>query len=161
RAAGQGHQGPREQRQGRARGRAGAQRARHVPARTAAAQERLVRRLADRDRTRAAGAAGAAGRRARARGARRCPARRGAGGVTRRGQALCGIAIATILVALASCGSSSRVAHTSSAASTPTSTLPGTGRPTVTIGDKNFTEQFVLGELYFEALKAQGFAVQI
>jgi osmoprotectant transport system substrate-binding protein len=29
----------------------------------------------------------------------------------------------------------------------------------VTIGDKNYTEQFVLGELYYEALKAQGFSV--
>ena len=39
--------------------------------------------------------------------------------------------------------------------------LPGTGRPTVTIGDKNYTEQFVLGELYREALAAQGFSVQL
>jgi len=37
--------------------------------------------------------------------------------------------------------------------------LPGTGRPLVKIGDKNFTEQFVLGELYAEALKAQGYSV--
>ncbi len=27
----------------------------------------------------------------------------------------------------------------------------------MTIGDKNFTEQFVLGELYSQALQAQGF----
>jgi osmoprotectant transport system substrate-binding protein len=39
--------------------------------------------------------------------------------------------------------------------------LPGTGRPVVTIGDKNFTEQFVLGELYYQALKNQGFPVQL
>jgi osmoprotectant transport system substrate-binding protein len=39
--------------------------------------------------------------------------------------------------------------------------LPGTGRPEVTIGDKNFTEQFVLGELYYLALKAQGYSVTI
>jgi osmoprotectant transport system substrate-binding protein len=31
----------------------------------------------------------------------------------------------------------------------------------VTIGDKNFTEQFVLGELYRQALRAQGFSVQL
>ena len=36
-------------------------------------------------------------------------------------------------------------------------TLPGTGRPAVTIGDKNYPEQFVLGQLYLKALKAQGF----
>ena len=47
----------------------------------------------------------------------------------------------------------------SSSRSAQTTVLPGTGRPQVTIGDKNFTEQFVLGELYYEALKAQGFQV--
>jgi osmoprotectant transport system substrate-binding protein len=31
----------------------------------------------------------------------------------------------------------------------------------VTIGDKNFTEQFVLGELYSQALEAQGFTVML
>ncbi|MDQ6818504.1 MAG: hypothetical protein M3018_14025 [Actinomycetota bacterium] len=44
-------------------------------------------------------------------------------------------------------------------ATTTTSTLPGTGKPPVTIGDKNFTEQFLLGELYAQALTAQGFSV--
>jgi osmoprotectant transport system substrate-binding protein len=44
-------------------------------------------------------------------------------------------------------------------ASSTTSALPGTGKPPVTIGDKNFTEQFVLGELYQQALQAQGFTV--
>lgn len=39
--------------------------------------------------------------------------------------------------------------------------LPGTGRPSVTIGDKNFTEQFILGELYEQALVAQGFSVTL
>jgi glycine betaine/choline ABC-type transport system substrate-binding protein len=31
----------------------------------------------------------------------------------------------------------------------------------VTIGDKNFTEQFILGELYYYALRAQGYSVQL
>lgn len=39
--------------------------------------------------------------------------------------------------------------------------LPGIGRPPVTIGDKNFTEQFILGELYDQALVAQGFNVSL
>ena len=46
-----------------------------------------------------------------------------------------------------------------STTSTSTTTLPGSGRPQVTIGDKNFTEQFVLGELYRQALEAQGYSV--
>jgi osmoprotectant transport system substrate-binding protein len=53
---------------------------------------------------------------------------------------------------------------TSSAAettTTSTSALPGTGKPPVTIGDKNYTEQFVLGQLYLQALEAQGFAINI
>ncbi len=51
-----------------------------------------------------------------------------------------------------------------SATTTPSAsgaTLPGTGKPVVTIGDKNYTEQFVLGQLYLKALKAQGFTVNI
>ncbi|HTX29982.1 MAG TPA: glycine betaine ABC transporter substrate-binding protein [Solirubrobacteraceae bacterium] len=55
--------------------------------------------------------------------------------------------------------------HTTSTQTTTTTTTattqPGTGKPTVMIGDKNYTEQFVLGELYYEALQAQGFSVQI
>jgi osmoprotectant transport system substrate-binding protein len=46
-------------------------------------------------------------------------------------------------------------------AATTSSTLPGVGKPPVTIGDKNYTEQFVLGQLYLQALTAQGFTVTI
>jgi hypothetical protein len=34
-----------------------------------------------------------------------------------------------------------------------------TAKPTVTIGSKNFTEQFILGQLYKQALEATGFTV--
>jgi osmoprotectant transport system substrate-binding protein len=44
---------------------------------------------------------------------------------------------------------------------TSTTPLPGTGKPQLIIGDKNYTEQFVLGELYAEALTAQGYSVQL
>ena len=36
----------------------------------------------------------------------------------------------------------------------------GGGGPTITVGSKNFTEQFVLGELYAQALQANGFNVE-
>jgi len=49
----------------------------------------------------------------------------------------------------------------SASATTTTPTLPGTGKPPVVIGDKNFTEQFVLGELYYQALSADGFSVSL
>src|SRR5947209_7483741 len=66
-------------------------------------------------------------------------------------------------VALGACGSGPHAATAAapSPSTTQTTTLPGTGKPQVTIGDKNFTEQFVLGELYYQALKAQGFPVLI
>jgi osmoprotectant transport system substrate-binding protein len=44
---------------------------------------------------------------------------------------------------------------------TSTTVLPGTGRPPVVVGDKNTPEQFVLGELYEEALAAEGFSVSL
>jgi osmoprotectant transport system substrate-binding protein len=67
------------------------------------------------------------------------------------------------LTGLVACGGGAR-SGTGAATTTPTTTttpthLPGTGRPQVTIGDKNFTEQFVLGELYYQALQAEGFSV--
>jgi osmoprotectant transport system substrate-binding protein len=40
-------------------------------------------------------------------------------------------------------------------------TQPGEGKPPVTLGTKNFTEQFVLGQLYKQALEAQGFTVAL
>jgi osmoprotectant transport system substrate-binding protein len=57
--------------------------------------------------------------------------------------------------------SSAPATQTTVTSSTSTSTLPGAGQPPVTIGDKNYTEQFVLGQLYLQALRAQGFTVAI
>ena len=39
--------------------------------------------------------------------------------------------------------------------------LPGEGKPTVTIGTKDFTEEFILGELYTQALEAKGYTVDL
>ncbi len=55
-------------------------------------------------------------------------------------------------------GSTATAVTTTSTTSTP-GALPGTGKPQITLGDKNFTEQFVLGELYKQALEAQGYDV--
>ncbi len=57
--------------------------------------------------------------------------------------------------------STSTATGATTTSSTSTTALPGTGKPQITIGDKNFTEQFVLGELYRQALVAQGFTVQL
>jgi osmoprotectant transport system substrate-binding protein len=78
---------------------------------------------------------------------------------TRSLAALLAVALA---IAVAACGSSDD--NSSSSSSTPaasSSDQPGKGKPAVTIGDKNFTEQYVLGELYAQALRAKGFTVKI
>jgi len=51
-------------------------------------------------------------------------------------------------------GSSSRTLSASGA-------LPGQGKPGVTIGDKNFTEEFILGDLYAQALRTKGYTVNL
>jgi osmoprotectant transport system substrate-binding protein len=50
---------------------------------------------------------------------------------------------------------------TSSASATGTAALPGAGKPVITVGDKNYAEQFVLGQLYAQALRAQGYGVNV
>jgi osmoprotectant transport system substrate-binding protein len=71
--------------------------------------------------------------------------------------------IASLVATLAGCGASHKLGDKNSPTVTTNTSaaLPGTGKPPVTIGDKNFTEQFVLGELYYEALRAKGFSVQL
>lgn len=56
-------------------------------------------------------------------------------------------------------GPSSTSVATGSTTTTAPGTLPGAGKPQIVLGDKNFTEQFVLGELYKQALVAEGFDV--
>jgi osmoprotectant transport system substrate-binding protein len=73
-----------------------------------------------------------------------------------------GVAVAMALalaVVVAACGSSS--SNSSSTGASAPSGKPGTGKPAVTIGDKNFTEQFVLGQLYSQALRAKGYSVNV
>lgn len=58
--------------------------------------------------------------------------------------------------AVAGCGASS---PTSSSASH--STLPGSGKPPIVMGAKNFTEELILGQLYDQALVAKGYKVTL
>jgi len=79
---------------------------------------------------------------------------------------------ALAMLTLAACGSDSgsgtgtgtqaaaAPAATSGGASTDDS-MPGKGKPAVTLGDKNFTEQYILGELYAQALRAKGYSVDV
>jgi osmoprotectant transport system substrate-binding protein len=70
--------------------------------------------------------------------------------------------VPVLALALAACGSSDDKSSDSAKKSTSTSaSQPGKGKPAVTLGDKNFTEQFLLGELYKQALEAKGFTVKL
>jgi osmoprotectant transport system substrate-binding protein len=74
-------------------------------------------------------------------------------------------ATSALVVGLAACGSSSSSSSstTSSTSSTSSSSAsgPGAGKPAVTIGDKNFAEENILGQLYAQALKAKGFTINL
>src|SRR6202035_1634802 len=82
-----------------------------------------------------------------------------------------GSAACALIVGLAACGSSSTSSSSSSSsASTPSASSstatsaasgPGVGKPAVTIGDKNFSEENILGALYAGALQAKGFPVTL
>lgn len=79
-----------------------------------------------------------------------------------------GISAAFALIALsagiAACGSSSTSSsssNTTTTAAAPAASGPGVGKPPVTIGDKNFTEENILGQLYSQALQAKGYKVTL
>src|SRR3954468_20515077 len=58
---------------------------------------------------------------------------------------------ATLLAGLPGCGSTGSAGKTA--------TLPGKGKAPVTFATKNFTEEYILGELYAQALRRRGFTV--
>lgn len=78
---------------------------------------------------------------------------------------LAGVAVLASVAALAGCGSSKEesTAETSSSGGSTTSAaaMPGEGKPPVTIGDKNFEEENILGALYAQALEAKGYKVNL
>jgi osmoprotectant transport system substrate-binding protein len=73
------------------------------------------------------------------------------------GRATALLAVSALSIGLAACGSSS----SSSSSSASSESKPGTGKPAVTIGDKNFPEENILGQLYAQALKAKGYTINL
>src|ERR1700759_1167708 len=84
--------------------------------------------------------------------------------------------LATVAVAATACGSSGPSPASSSSASSSSSSSasagsgsgaklpagqPGQGKPSITLGDKNFAEEYLLGALYQQALQAKGFTVTL
>jgi len=81
-----------------------------------------------------------------------------------RARALAVLAVVLAGTVLVACGSSSKSSSSttaSSAATTAASTGPGAGKPTVTLGDKNFAEENILGQLYAQALRAKGYTINL
>ena len=67
-----------------------------------------------------------------------------------------------VMAALAvGCGDDDESSSDSGTGSTSSSEQPGEGKPAVTIGTKDFTEEFVLGNLYAQALEAKGYDVNL
>jgi osmoprotectant transport system substrate-binding protein len=75
---------------------------------------------------------------------------------------------AVVALVLAACGSSSSNSNSSSSSSSTPSTsssssssgtLVGKGKPPITLGTKDFTEEFILGQLYKQVLEHNGYTV--
>jgi osmoprotectant transport system substrate-binding protein len=81
-----------------------------------------------------------------------------------RARAAAAIAAVAASILLAACGSSSKSSSSSSASTGSTSSSasgPGAGKPAVNLGDKNFAEENILGQLYAQALRAKGYSVNL
>jgi osmoprotectant transport system substrate-binding protein len=71
------------------------------------------------------------------------------------------LALAAML-ALAGCGGDDNGASSSGGTgSSSSSDQPGKGKPAITIGTKDFTEEFILGNLYAQALQAKGYKITL
>jgi osmoprotectant transport system substrate-binding protein len=73
---------------------------------------------------------------------------------------------ATALAACSSSGGSSKSSSSGGASSnssggTSGGSLPGKGKPAFVLGDKNFSEEYLLGDLYQIALQAKGYTVTL
>jgi osmoprotectant transport system substrate-binding protein len=80
----------------------------------------------------------------------------------RRGLLAALFALAALALFVAGCGGDDKGGSSSSSSSSQAaSDQPGKGKPALTIGTKDFTEEFVLGELYAQALQAKGYKVNL
>jgi osmoprotectant transport system substrate-binding protein len=70
------------------------------------------------------------------------------------------LSLLVLVLALGACGSSNSSSSSSTSSSVPKGT-PGKGKPAVTLGDKNFTEEYILGYLYKQALEAKGYRINL
>ena len=67
------------------------------------------------------------------------------------------VVLLLIWALLAGCGSSGQSARVDDATASPDTDE----RPVIRLGTKDFTEQYILGELYAQALRARGFRIEV
>jgi osmoprotectant transport system substrate-binding protein len=70
------------------------------------------------------------------------------------------LAAAVLTAVVAACGSSSSSSTTSGASGNLIQSNSANGKTTITVGSKNFTEEYILGEIYAQALQAVGYNVK-
>ena len=68
--------------------------------------------------------------------------------------------VALVALVAAGCGSDDS-SSSDTGSSQASSDQPGKGKPGLTIGTKDFPEEFILGELYAQALRAKGYTVTV
>jgi osmoprotectant transport system substrate-binding protein len=72
------------------------------------------------------------------------------------------VLLAVMAALAAGCGDDDESSSSGGGTGTSSSSdQPGEGKPAVTIGTKDFTEEFVLGNLYAQALEAKGYQVNL
>jgi osmoprotectant transport system substrate-binding protein len=83
-------------------------------------------------------------------------------GNERAGGPLLGLLLALVLV-VAGCGGDDNDEGTASSneSSSGSADMPGKGKPGIAIGTKDFTEEYIIGELYGQALEAKGYNVEL
>ena len=68
---------------------------------------------------------------------------------------------AAVLAAAVGCGGDDNTTTSTGGGGAGGGEQPGKGKPAVTIGTKDFTEEFILGNLYAQALQAKGYKVNL
>jgi glycine betaine/choline ABC-type transport system substrate-binding protein len=83
-------------------------------------------------------------------------------GMNHRWRALFGVlAVSVVSVGVTACGGGgSSSSSTTSGGNAAIQSNPANGKVTLTVGSKNFTEEYVLGQIYAQALEAAGYNIK-